>query len=57
MIAIAQLAERLVHELTGGSRTCEWEKLGAACLGLLGLPETELAFLRDLAVGVLETVE
>jgi HD-like signal output (HDOD) protein len=57
MIAISQLAERLVHELTGGSRTCEWTKLGAACLGMLGLPDSELVFLRDLAVGVLETVE
>lgn len=57
MIAIGQLAERLVQDLTGGSHTCEWTKLGAACLGVLGLPENEMTFLRDLAVGVLETVE
>ncbi|TRZ69306.1 MAG: HDOD domain-containing protein [Rhodocyclaceae bacterium] len=57
MIAIGQLAERLLQDITGGSRTCEWLKLGNACLDLLGLPESEIAFLRDLAVGVLEVVE
>ncbi|MCX7172750.1 MAG: HDOD domain-containing protein [Proteobacteria bacterium] len=57
MIAIGQLAEHILQELTGGSHTSEWTKLGAACLRLLNLQESELPFLRDLGAGVLEAVE
>jgi HD-like signal output (HDOD) protein len=57
LIAIGQLAEYILQELTGGSRTREWPKLGTACLRLLELPENELPFFRDLGAGVLDAVE
>lgn len=57
LIAIGQLSEHILQELTGGSHTCEWSKLGASCLRLLDLPESELAFFRDLGAGVLDAVE
>lgn len=41
-IAIAQLAEYLLQRHTGLSHTCEWTKLGTACLRLLGIAEHEL---------------
>ena len=37
MIALAQLSEYFVQQITGLSRTREWEKLGASCLDILGL--------------------
>jgi len=46
LIAVAQLAERLVQLESGLSHTCEWEKLGPLCLGMLGIDasmEGELA--------------
>ena len=43
LIAIAQTAEYFVQQITGGSRTEEWGKLGGACLNLLRLDETSLA--------------
>lgn len=37
LAALAQLAEYLVQEVTGQSRTVEWEKLGPTCQRVLGL--------------------
>jgi HD-like signal output (HDOD) protein len=45
LVAVAQLAEHLIQEGTGLSRTREWGKHGAACLALLDLGEAELAVL------------
>lgn len=42
LVALAQFAERIVQQDSGLSHTCEWEKLGPLCLGILGLaPERE----------------
>jgi HD-like signal output (HDOD) protein len=57
LIAMGQTAEHILQELTGGSRTREWSKLGPSCLRLLELPESELPFFCELAVGVLDAVE
>ena len=57
LIAVGQLAEYILQELTGGSRTREWSKLGPACLRVLELPKSELPFFRDLGAGVLDAVE
>lgn len=46
LIAISQLAEYLLQENTGRSKTHEWEKLGAACMEQLGLDEEALADLK-----------
>lgn len=55
LIALAQLAEYIFQIRTGLAMTCEWKKLGSACLSLLGLqPENigELVRLsREAAVG------
>lgn len=42
MIATSQLAERVLQRATGASHTNEWDKLGAGCLGELGLDEADL---------------
>jgi len=42
LIAVTQLAEHLVQQQLGLSLTQEWPKLGAACLKLLNLDETQL---------------
>lgn len=42
LIAIAQTAEHLIQKQTGRSKTCEWNKLGAACLALLELSDADL---------------
>lgn len=47
MIALAQTAEYLLHAFSGLNQTCEWVKLGAACLDTLGICEDELADLLD----------
>jgi HD-like signal output (HDOD) protein len=47
MIAVSQLAEHLLQRATGASRTSEWDKLGAGCLGVLGLDQADLADLYD----------
>lgn len=41
-IAIAQLAEFFLQRHTGLSHTCEWPKLGAACLKLLEIDENDI---------------
>ena len=40
-IAMGQLAEHLIQRHTGMSQTCEWPKLGAACLNLLEIDEAQ----------------
>jgi len=47
LIAIAQLAEYLIQQGTGLAQTNEWEKMGSACLEILGLNEDELAELAE----------
>lgn len=47
LIAYAQLAEHLLQTHTGRSQTKEWDKIGAACLQLLGVDEDELARLYE----------
>lgn len=37
LIAVAQLAEFIFQSLTGLNRTCEWPKLGEACMAALSL--------------------
>lgn len=41
-VAIAQLAEYLYQRLTGMNKTCEWPKLGDACLSVLRLSATDI---------------
>lgn len=57
LVAISQTAERLVQQLTGGSRTQGWRKLGNSCLRLLKLVEADLRELREGAKKVLRTVD
>lgn len=47
LIAIAQIAEYLVQQKTGLNRTCEWEKLGAACLNVIQLSNDDLTEILD----------
>nr|WP_248281981.1 HDOD domain-containing protein [Parazoarcus communis] len=42
MVALAQLAEYLVQTQTGQGQTCEWLKLGSACLDVLDLAPDRL---------------
>ena len=48
-MAIAQLAEYLFQRLTGLNKTCEWGKLGEACLGVLALDEDGIDRLLQMA--------
>jgi HD-like signal output (HDOD) protein len=45
MVAIAQVAERIVQETSGLSQNQEWPKMGPACLRILGLTESDLEHL------------
>lgn len=47
LIAFGQLAEHVLQRATGASQTREWDKLGAGCLGVLGLDEADLGDLYD----------
>lgn len=47
MIALAQTAEYLLSTASGLNQTCEWIKLGSACLGTLQIADDELAALLD----------
>jgi HD-like signal output (HDOD) protein len=47
LIAFGQLAEHVLQQATGASQTREWDKLGAGCLGVLGLDEADLRSLYD----------
>ncbi len=40
-IAIAQLSEYMYQRLSGKNKTREWHKLGEACLGVLGIQESD----------------
>ena len=53
LVSISQLAEHLLQQNTGLSKTYEWDKLGAACLEQLALEEEELAELEMQAAAVL----
>lgn len=57
LVAIAQTAERLVQESTGGSQTREWEKLGPSCLRLLDLDEAALKALIEPAAIRLKRID
>lgn len=54
MIAVAQLAEHLLQQHSGLSMTQEWVKLGAACLHLLKLDETDVKELLSDAIPVID---
>jgi HD-like signal output (HDOD) protein len=45
LIAISQLAEYMIQQHTDHNRTCEWLKLGPACLAVLKLDEEDLQML------------
>lgn len=46
LIALAQLAEKLMQEMTGLSHSCEWSKMGEACLSLLEVSADQLPALQ-----------
>jgi HD-like signal output (HDOD) protein len=48
-MAVAQLAEYLFQKLTGLNKTCEWSKLGDACLQVLGIEEADIDKMVDAA--------
>lgn len=54
LIATAQLAEHIVQQQRGLSLTQEWTKLGAACLQILDLNETQLETLHIDAVPIVK---
>lgn len=53
LIAISQLAEHLLQQNTGRSKTHEWDKLGAACMEQLGMDEEELTALKERTTEIL----
>lgn len=57
LVASAQLAEHLLQHLLGLSKTEEWPKLGAACLRLLNLEESDLEALYEEARPIAEATE
>lgn len=57
LIAISQTAEHLLQQVTKESHTCEWPKLGAECLQLLGLTQAEVANLYSEAAQVIHNVD
>ncbi|MDO9010842.1 MAG: HDOD domain-containing protein [Gallionella sp.] len=57
LIAIAQLAEYIVQQQLGLSLTQEWTKLGAACLRILDLDETDLDTLSIEAAPIAASAE
>ena len=52
MIALAQLAEYLWQGQSGQAMTCEWTKLGAACLDVLALPADDLPLWLERSVEI-----
>jgi HD-like signal output (HDOD) protein len=48
-IAMAQFSEHLFQQLTGLDKTCEWGKLGDACLEVLGIPKDGVEEFIELA--------
>ena len=57
LIAVSQTAEYLLQQLRGESRTREWEKLGKACLPLLGIDEDALRQRHAGAKAILQAVD
>jgi HD-like signal output (HDOD) protein len=57
LVAAGQTAEHILQEVTGGSHTCEWPKLGATCLRILEIPADELPNFYAAAGEILEAVE
>jgi len=57
LIAVTQLAEHLVQQQLGLSLTQEWDKLGASCLNLLDIDESQLAALALEAAPVIAANE
>lgn len=56
LIAVAQTAECLLQRGTGSCKTCEWEKLGPACLRLLRLNDNDLYQLQGPAEAFLSVI-
>ncbi len=56
LVALAQLAEKLHHDITGFNQTREWEKLGPACMSALGLVDSDLVELEAEARGFLASL-
>lgn len=46
LVAVSQLAEHLLQQNTGRSKTYEWEKVSTLCLEQLGIEDEELAELE-----------
>ena len=57
LIATTQLAEHIVQQLLGLSRTQEWRKLGAVCLQLLNMEEEQLEALYAEAEAIVNHAE
>lgn len=57
LIAVSQLAEHLIQQRTGQSRTQEWSKLGARCLEVLDLGEDDLVRLAESCAPVVDTAD
>lgn len=57
LIALAQTAEKLIQDLTGRNHTCEWEKLGTACLACLQIEATDVTEMTEAARNFLAEVE
>ena len=57
LIATSQTAGHILHCITGLSNTSEWQKIGPACLRILGLSEDELPALCAAGAEILEAVE
>ena len=47
LIALAQLAERIVQRMTSLAHTCEWEKMGEPCLDILAIRREDLEELEQ----------
>jgi hypothetical protein len=57
LIATSQTAEYILHCCTGLSSTREWQKLGPACLRILGLSEDDLPAICEAGADILEAVD
>jgi HD-like signal output (HDOD) protein len=57
LVAAGQTAEHILQQVTGGSLTCEWPKLGATCLRILGISIDELPNIYADAGEILENVD
>jgi HD-like signal output (HDOD) protein len=57
LIAVAQTAEHILQQVTGESRTCEWGKLGAACMHTLDIKEGDLSNIYEEAINIIKSVD